>query len=282
MKTLSQTLLLAALLGSSASLAKDRSTSSSSSSSCSAFGAMAEGAVAVGIAEADLATSRRACPRTELGLGVRGNAIIDTPNFYGAIGADGLLFGSWAYSDRLELYGSLELPKYVWTQNATLKGSELTVGNASVGATYVALEGGGLVLSPTARLLVPTSFAIPNGRVLGAEVGAIGRYLPMSALELHGYAGLDGTLAVTAAEQVPRGGASLLLGAQWAPLDWFSVVLDVQSHFGHRAALDYVAPAVGLRFALGKQLGAELDAWVPVVGEARQLAAGGFKLTYQL
>ena len=70
--------------------------------------------------EADLATGRRACPRTEIGLGVRGGAIIDTPNFYGNLGGQAQLFGSWAFRRKTELFATLEPVTFGFTQNATL------------------------------------------------------------------------------------------------------------------------------------------------------------------
>jgi len=46
--------------------------------------------------------------------------------------------------------------------------------------------------------------------------------------------------------------------------------------------LDYVAPAIGLRFRAGEHFGAELGASVPLLGAERALAIGGLKLTYRL
>src|SRR4051812_2535794 len=57
---------------------------------------LGEGPLVIGFYEADLATGRHACPRSELSLGGRGGAIIDTPNFYGAISGDALLSASYA------------------------------------------------------------------------------------------------------------------------------------------------------------------------------------------
>src|SRR5262245_52008340 len=46
---------------------------------------MFSGPVVVGFFDADFATGRRACARTEVGLALQGGAAIDTPDFYGAI-----------------------------------------------------------------------------------------------------------------------------------------------------------------------------------------------------
>ncbi len=54
-----------------------------------------------------------------------------------------------------------------------------------------------------------------------------------------------------------------------APAHWFAFAIDLQTHFGERAPLDYLAPALALRFRLYKGLGLELAGMVPVLGDDR-------------
>ena len=124
--------------------------------------ALAEGPVTFGFLSADVATGRRACPRTEVGLGLQGGAIVETANFYGAVTATGLLSGSFAVRPDLEVFATLEAPRFQYVQNATLTGTTLALGQLTAGATYVALAQGPLVVSPSARLQLPTSFASPR------------------------------------------------------------------------------------------------------------------------
>ena len=70
--------------------------------------ALPDGPISVGYFEADMATGRRTCPRTEVGIGGRFGAIIDTPNFYGNLGVNGLIFGSYALNEKTEVFATLE------------------------------------------------------------------------------------------------------------------------------------------------------------------------------
>src|SRR3954470_13897648 len=54
------------------------------------------GPITNGFYEADVGTGRRACPRTEVGVGGRAQLIVDVPNFYGNIVGAGLVYGSVA------------------------------------------------------------------------------------------------------------------------------------------------------------------------------------------
>lgn len=65
-----------------------------------------------------MATGRRACPRTEVGIGGRFGATIDTPDFYGALNVNGVIFGSYAIGPTIEVFGTLEAITYNYAQNA--------------------------------------------------------------------------------------------------------------------------------------------------------------------
>jgi hypothetical protein len=65
------------------------------------------GPVAIGLLEGGLGEGRRVCGRSEVGLGAGAMLLVDRPNFYGRLSADLRLRGSWALSDRLELFGAL-------------------------------------------------------------------------------------------------------------------------------------------------------------------------------
>jgi hypothetical protein len=244
--------------------------------------ALGEGPVAVGFLAADVATGRRACPRTEVGLGAQGGAIVETQNFYGAITGAGLLSGSYAVRPDLEVFATLEAVRGQFVQNATLTGTTVSLGQMTAGATYVALVNGPLVVSPSVRLQLPTSFASPRLSTVGAEVGAALLYRSSERFELHGYGGADVAAGLSAAAFQPRAGFLVNVGTAYAFTSWFAAVVDVNSHFGHRAVLDYVAPTLGLRFRAGEQFGAELGVSVPLLGAERHLAAGGLRVTYRM
>ena len=229
-----------------------------------ATGGLPEGAASVGYLQADLATGRRACPRTEVGLGGRFGAIIDTANFYGNLGVDGVLFGAWALTPRWELYATLEAVGFTYVQTA-LKATSLTLGNLTVGASWTAYQSPTFAGAVSARLLLPTSLQVPGAHPVGAEVGHASTWRPLSWLEVHSWLGVDLTLALSAASALPWVGGTLLVGAQARPFSWGAVVLDVTGRLG---PVTYLAPTLALRFAIG-DLGLELGGSLPLVGTDR-------------
>ncbi len=240
--------------------------------------ALPEGPVSLGYAEADLAVGRRACPRSEVGLGVRLGATIDTPDFYGAIRADAVVFGSWALSPRWELFATLEAVTFTFAQNAVLTSTRITLGHATAGTTYVLYAGEALTISGSVRALLPTSFEIPGARLLGGEVGTSASWRPRRWLEVHGYVGGDLTGAVGRAAGYLRGGGILLAGAQLSPFDWGALVVDVTGRLG---TISYLAPSVALRFRVGA-VGLELGATLPLVGTDRHDVIAGLRAAWRL
>lgn len=240
-----------------------------------------EGPVALGFFEADFATGRRACARTEIGLGGRFGAIIDTPNFYGNLGVDGVLFGSYAVNPLVELFGTVEAVQYTYVQNASIKGSSLTLGNATVGATKRFDTGESKWLpAVTARLLLPTASNIPGARLLGAEVGALFSLRApgdLHWLEVHGFVGGNFTGAFFGqGPALPFVTITGLAGVQLSWWRWFAVVVDLNGRIGPRSGL---APAFALRFRVF-QVNAELAATLPVVGTDRHDFMLGLRVSY--
>lgn len=237
-----------------------------------------EGPVALGYFEADMATGRRACPRTEAGLGARFGAIIDTPNFYGSLGVNGVLFGSWAFRPDTEVFATLEAVNFNFTQNAVLTATQLTLGNLTVGASNAVVKRETFIGSLSARLLLPTSFETPGARTVGAEIGFAASWRPLGWLEVHGYAGGDVTSAFSRAAPYTRFGAILLAGAQWTPVSWFAFVLDLSVRAG---ALTYFAPTAGLRFRIAR-LGIEIGATLPLAGSDRHDFIMGARFSWRI
>src|SRR4051812_39250515 len=185
-----------------------------------------DGPVAVGFFDADFATGRRARPRTEIGLGVLGGATIDTPDFYGAISGGAHLYGSYALpSQPMEVFASLEVVKVQYVQNASLKGTALSLGQGSVGASYMLLHAGGLTVAPSMRLMLPTDTSMPDVRTVGLEVGGAASWQVLGAVEVHGYLGGDVSAGLSAGSTLARPGLLISAGAQWSPVSWFGAVI---------------------------------------------------------
>ncbi|MEN9798007.1 MAG: hypothetical protein RL653_1703 [Pseudomonadota bacterium] len=240
-----------------------------------------EGPVPLAWYEADVGTGRRTCGRTEFGVGTRLRAIIDTPGFYGNIGASALLFGSYAFSPRTELFGTLEAYDFQFVQNATLQGTAGTLGQLTVGATHQVFRyGQGGIVSATARLMLPTALSSPT-RTVGGEVGAAWSHRFSDRLRFHGFGSVDLTAGLGAAAPLPRVGVHLNGGAEYVVCSGFSAVLDGNLHFGRRALFDTFAPALGLRARLWRGLGLELAAALPLVGAERTDASLGLRLAWR-
>ena len=227
-----------------------------------------DGPVSIGAYDGELGAGRRACPRSEIQLGIRGGAIIDTRNFYGALSLDATLSTSFAIKGRGEFFSTLVLGRYVYAQNASIKGQTLGLGPTSVGGSVVGYSKEGSVVSVFVRLVLPTDSELRTP-TFGGELGisvAVRRWQRVALnLVLSG----DFTVGLSRAPVDARGGFLALFGVQYAPAHWFAFALDVQGHFGQRAPLDYLAPALALRFRLYKGLALELAGMVPVVGEDR-------------
>lgn len=241
--------------------------------------ALMEGPIAVGYHEADLAVGRRACPRTEIGIGLRFGAIIDTADFYGALGLDGMIFASLAFTDKIELFATLEAVQYQYVQNASLKGSQVVFGNLTAGGTYMLYEHDRTIGAVTARILFPTSFAYSGARLLGVDVGYNFSWRAKDWLEVHTFVGGDFTVGLNGAETFPRVGGTLSVGAQLSPFDWGALVVDLTGRLGMDHS--YLAPLVALRFRIFK-VGLELGATLPVVGNDRHDFIAGLRASYRL
>jgi hypothetical protein len=245
--------------------------------------ALPDGPVTVaGFHAADFGQARRACARNEVGLGMRAGAVIDSANFYGALDGEALLFGSARVAPSLELFGTAELLRYQYVQNATLTGTSATLGQVTVGAAYLAWETERLTVTPMVRLMLPTALLHRNTRTVGLEAAAAGSLRVSEQLELHGTLGADVTGGLGAAPLFPRGGVFLNAGVSYALTTWFALVLDANLQALHRAPLDLVAPAVALRFAPFRGLGAELGATLPLMGADRHDGIFGLRLSYRL
>ncbi len=239
---------------------------------------LGEGPIALGFLSADVATGRRVCPRSEVGLGGRLQAIIDTPNFYGNLVGDGLVFGSFAINDKTEIFGTLEAIEYNYVQTS-LKGSTLTLGTLTVGATRHIYGTDRFLGALSARVMLPTSLVNPSSRDIGVELGHATTWRPASVLEVHTYLGFDFNAGLGGGPSIPRVGGVLTAGLQFSPVSFAALVVD----FTGRLSMlkNYVAPTVALRFRV-MRVGIELAGTLPLAGSDRHdfIAGGRFNFRF--
>ena len=238
---------------------------------------LGEGPIALGYNEADMATGRRACPRTEVGVGSRVGLIIDTANFYGQIVIDGLVYGSVAINPKTEIFGTLVAVQRNWIKTA-VEQDKITLGTLTLGAMRQIYDADRLLAGVSARLMLPTSLMNPHTQLMGFEVGGTASWRPSDWLEVHGYLGGDFDFGLGAGPPLPRLGGVLTAGAQVSPFSWLALVVDATGRVG---AKSYFAPTVALRFRL-YSLGIELAATLPLVGTDRHDAILGGRFTLRL
>ncbi len=238
---------------------------------------LGEGPVALGYGEADVATGRRACPRTEVGLGGRFGAIIDTANFYGNLVVDGLVYGSVAINPKTEVYGTLAAVEWNYVQSS-VKGSTLNLGTLTLGAARQFYGDDTLRGSISARLMLPTSFMTPGSRPYGFELGSCSTYRPTDWVEIHGYVGADLSAGLGLGPALPQFGGVLTLGTQLSPLTWLALVVDATGRIGPKS---YFAPSVALRFRVFR-LGIELAGTLPLAGNDRHDFIAGARFNWRL
>jgi hypothetical protein len=209
------------------------------------------GPVVIELEEAGFRSARRACHRTEVSLVGFGSAAIDTPDFYGSLLATVALGGSFELSERFELFGTLEAFQLRYAQNASLKTTNLGLGQLTLGGSYQLWQQERWVVSVSARVMLPTKLPNHNAWTAGLAAGLSGELLLARAVQLHGYLGADLASGIFGTPALPRGGLLALVGTELRPWSFLAVAFDLQLHLGERGAFDFFAPAVELRAGKG-------------------------------
>lgn len=238
-----------------------------------------DGPIALSYFDADTATGRRVCPTSEVSLGLRAGVVIDTRDFYGGIGAGGLLTASHALGPRRELFATLEFLRYDFITNAVIEATEVGLGQLTLGGSQVTFDRERFAGAVSVRLMVPTQ-TNSNALLGGAELGHAIAFHPSRSLTLHGYLGGGVTAGLSGVRSFPRFGGLLTAGVQYAPASWFAVALDLNGRVG--GFTSYLAPTLGLRFRLYRGFGAELAASRPLLGTDRHDVVAGLRFGYRL
>lgn len=239
------------------------------------------GPLQVSALDGQLGMPYRACPRAEVALGGDALIVADTAHFYGNIRASGRVRASMLLDPNVEGFVSWEALRYQ-TVISSVSAAYLGLGYLSYGATARISEEEGRVYAITGRMVLPTTSGLDqSSQPLGLDVGITGAWQADANFRFHMWLVLLGSLGVGEGPPEPRGGVRLGGGADWRPYEWLAFVLEIASGFGYRDALDLVAAQAGVRLALGTELGLELAASLPLVGE-RALDSGALPLSASL
>ncbi len=233
-----------------------------------------EGPVPAGFDEADFGVVRGACPRTEVGVGVDGRAIVENENFYGNIRAAGRVDVEVQPFPQLELFASSELLSYQLVIQS-FKADNIGLGDTSAGMKLLAFAHDSFALSVLARADLPTAFGYyKNAFPVGLEAGVLALIEPIRDVRLHGGL-LGGTkLAITKADPNTRAAVIANAGIDLVVTDWLAFVADLDAQALERGDLDHVSVGAGARFAVADTVGIEAGAVIPLAGSERNLATG--------
>lgn len=240
--------------------------------------ALADGPLMIGFSQADHGVFRRACPRSELGLGAGARAIIEEENFYADLRGHGRLDVSVQPFDALELSLMLE-PVFYEQVIQSFRASHLGVGDTSLSAMLLAFTGDRYALSILVRGTLPTAYGYyAHTLPFAFDAGPLFLLEPLDDVRLHAGVLALGEVAITKAASDPRGGIAGNVGADFVIFEWLSIVADLQAQALVREPLDRLTLGFGARAALG-DLALELGVAVPVAGADRNAAAGLFRVT---
>lgn len=230
------------------------------------------GPVAMGLLEGGLGEGHRACGRSEVGLGAGGLLLVDLPNFFGRLSADLRLRGSWAATDRLELFGRFEFFRF--DQLITpLTATSIGIGHTNLGASFRFLNSDRAALAVHGQVVLPTAVPLyEHTRPLAMDVGLAAQLAAHKRVQVHADVGLIHSVGLGNGPSQPRIGGTATVGAEFRPAWRFAIVTDLHASFGYTAPLDVFAAALGLRFADGKRFGFDFGATVPIAGRERAAA----------
>lgn len=230
----------------------------------------------------ELAQPRDPCPSTGLWLAAEGQAIIRAAEFYGNLGGNVVLGGSYAVSDRLELSATFE-PLLFQQVISSLSASYLGLGHGALGTTLVLVDEGTLVLSATARTTVPFAFGLYNNAwPVGFDAGLVAALQPSPWFRPYAQVLGVGSFLLSAGDPYPRAGLLALGGAELILFEWVALVGELKGLALYEADLDHVSASGALRTRIWDGFGAELYATAPVAGRDRTLAGFGARVSWQL
>jgi hypothetical protein len=243
--------------------------------------ALPDGPLPVGFSQRDFGIVRSACPRTSVGVGIDGRAIVENENFYGNIRAAARVDASFQPFDQLELFTTVEPLAYQLVIQS-FRDDHLGVGDTSVGATLLAFARQRFALSVMARADLPTAYGYyQNSFPIGVEGGLLMLLEPVNPLRLHGGLLIGHRTAFTRATGDPRTALIANAGADFVIEDWLAFVIDLNGQVLERGDLDHLSVAVGARFAVFDDIGIEVGANLPFAGDERNLAAFVLRTAYR-
>ncbi|HMV67564.1 MAG TPA: hypothetical protein PKA64_11995 [Myxococcota bacterium] len=232
---------------------------------------MPVGPVIASYLDGALGAPRRACGRSEIGVGVDARLTADLTNFYGYIPGSLTLDGSAEVGRGVELFGRLEAIR-ADLGIASLTSTQLGLGHLRLGAAWSTPASDRFAVGVYGSAVLPTASNLyRNVAPLGFDFGFTSSYDAGHGLFVHDSATFFTSFGVGKGPDLPRGGADFNVGLEWRAHRVFGLVVDLDAGLGYVATLDHLSPGFALRFSDGKRFGFELGGKLPVVGARREL-----------
>ncbi len=227
--------------------------------------------IALTMGPADFGTTPSPCSDARISLDLRATALIDTDDFYGALGADAVISGTVPLTSRLWLSGALTAVRYRYAQNATLVASDMGLGPTDLGFHVGVITRDDLRVSTYLRVLLPTETPTQYALRSGFEAGLAAMWRPRARLSLLGGASVPVEISFLGGHGIAYGSVRASLDATYLIGTWFEPVLGLEARIGNDpdGALEYVAPRLSLRAHLGRSVGIHLTGMAPLGGIER-------------
>ncbi len=216
--------------------------------------------------------NRVACAFDGYSAGVRAQATIDTPNFYGTLGASLMLDYHWVNISGFEFSLSARAADYRFAQSAVFTDGDLQAGPLSFGVLRPLKKRWWNIptrVGHSLRFDIPRTNLADNSVTVSASPSLLATLMPSSNFHVHGR--ISALLWSVLPEAGADSRAALLtsLDASYAPASVFSLVAGAELQGGwYGLGLDHLQGRAGLRFGVGS--GAiELSAASVVAGSER-------------
>lgn len=225
----------------------------------------------VGLRAAGLGAPRTACVEKTLRLDVLGAAAIDVPSFYGTLGTRVALGVRWP-ARGWEISGDLYPAELQFSQNASIKATELGVGGGALGALRsfaISMGGHAVVVAPAVRLVLPLQNSMHPTFAGAAELAVHAATRPLAWLTVDGHLSAAGEAYAPAGGYDGLAGVTLGGGAGAAPVRWFAAHAGLEAGAGWHGGFDHLLARVAVHFRVGASNRMVLGVAAPLAGAER-------------
>lgn len=228
------------------------------------------GPLVAGPGPADFAQVSEACPGSEIGLRLRGELLIDRPDFHGLVTVGATLRGRLRLSPSWWVSAAVDPATWRFAANAVVESSGIGVGPATV-AVHRGFLGARTAAALDARLLLPLDTARRYGTRWGAELGGSLAHSLAPRWSIRG--GLSAPVLLTTVGGVGHVvfAPGALAEGVFGPRPWLAFALGAAARLQATtpAALEALAARASGQLALrrGWRFGAALD--LPLIGRDR-------------